>query len=1082
MGVLQIGIKSQELLPPKKHGRDRSSSSTSPLPQEFEIGESFRKTSLERHDEQIEEILNHLDELSLDRIENMDENIEGLGKGRVIIQQNFDNLETKLQETHAQVTKLQRKKLGQNNKIALELAILCHTMVSDSEKMMETFIEGLPRSIEGNVTASKPQTLEEAIKIAQSLMDQVGHMTRKCRNTGPATGSNLLPVTLTCHACGEKGHYANQYRKTTNNNARELPDVFPKDLPGLPPVRQIEFQIDLILGATPVAHVPYRPTPSEMQELSNQLQELADQGFIRPSTSPCGALILFVKKKDEYFIMCIDYRELNKLTVKNRYPLPIVDDLFDQLQVKNWASPTTPTEIRQFLGLASYYRRFIKDFSKNAKSLIELTQKNKKYIWGEDQETAFQLLKRKLYKAPILALPEGNDDFVVYCNASHQVLGAVLMQREKVIAYASRQLKPNEENYTTHDLELGAVKELNMRQCRWLEFLADYDCEIRYLPRKANIMADALSRKERIKPLRARSLVMTIHPKLPSQILKAQTKAIKEENIKAENLRGMDKTFEICPDETRCIKNRSWLPLFGNLRDLIMRESHKSKYSIHPGSDKMYHDLKKLYWWPNMKAIIAEYVGKCLTCSRVKAECQKPSGLLVQPVIPTWKWEKITMDFVTKPPKTLSRHDIIWVIVDRFIMASLADKAILSGAENRPPMLEKDMYDSWTSRMEMYMLNRQHGRIILESVEHGLLLWPSVTEEGVTRLKKYSELSAAEAIQADYDVKATNIILQGLPLEIYALERECKLYDAFDKFVYQKRETLHDFYLRFSLLLNEMNMYNMKLEQFQVNTKFLNTLPPEWSKFVTDVKLFVLQGSSSSNLSISYPTNETSSPVNHNAYMASAPQIDYAPSAHHQSEFSSPETGLMVPVFQKGDDPIDAINHMMSFLTSVVTSRYPTTNNQLRTSSNPRQQATINDGRVTIQPIQGRQNQMSAGSSRPFTSTSGGTSRRLISVKEYQEKDKNRIKTRQTGEAWRCQEKFKAVAVERGRKTEENKKRMAENAYTYQKLLNVKEKKKIKGPKVKFLQSSNHKDQMCQLLILVQPGTIYAIVINTLGD
>nr|GFA98407.1 hypothetical protein [Tanacetum cinerariifolium] len=323
-------------------------------------------------------------------------------------------------------------------------------------------------------------------------------------------------------------------------------------------------------------------------------------------------------------------------------------------------------------------------------------------------------------------------------------------------------------------------------------------------------------------------------------------------------------------------------------------------------------------------------------------------------------------------------------------MASLADKAIFSGAKNRPPMLEKDMYDSWRSRMEMYMLNRQHGRIILESVEHGPLLWPSVTEEGVTRLKKYSKLSAAEAIQADCDVKATNIILQALSLEIYALvsthkvakdlwewiqmlmqgtsltkqERECKLYDAFDKFVYQKGETLRDFYLRFSLLLNEMNMYNMKLEQFQVNMKFLNTLPLEWSKFVTDVKLvrdfhttnvdqlhaylgqheyhaneqqastyqsspyttsyhtpqFVSQGSSSSNLLISYHMNKTSSTVNHNAYMASAPQIDYALSAHHQSEFSSPETGLVVPVFQKGDDPIDAINHMMSFSTSVVTS------------------------------------------------------------------------------------------------------------------------------------------------------------------
>ncbi|GJW64258.1 hypothetical protein Tco_0116142 [Tanacetum coccineum] len=196
-------------------------------------------------------------------------------------------------------------------------------------------------------------------------------------------------------------------------------------------------------------------------------------------------------------------------------------------------------------------------------------------------------------------------------------------------------------------------------------------------------------------------------------------------------------------------------------------------------------------------------------------------------------------------------------------MTTLADKAILSGADNRPPMLEKDMYDSWKSRMELYMMNRQHGRMILESVENGLFIWPTIKENRVTRPKKYSELSATEAIQADCDVKATNIILQGLPPEVYALvsnhriakelweriqllmqgtsltkqERECKLYDEFDKFAYKKGETLRDFYLRFSLLLNDMNIYNVKLEQFQVNTKFLNTLPPEWSKFVTDVKL-----------------------------------------------------------------------------------------------------------------------------------------------------------------------------------------------------------------------------------------------------
>ncbi|GKD42131.1 putative reverse transcriptase domain-containing protein [Tanacetum coccineum] len=222
--------------------------------------------------------------------------------------------------------------------------------------------------------------------------------------------------------------------------------------------------------------------------------------------------------------------------------------------IKNWASPPTPIEIHQFLGLAS-----------------------------EDQESAFQLLKQKLCEAPILALPEGNDDFVVYCDASHQCLGVVLILQ--------------------HILD---QKELNMRQRRWLELLADYDCEIRYHLGKENVVADALSQKERIKPLRVRSLVMTIHLILPSQNFKVQTKALKEENIKAENLQGMDKAFKIRLDGIRCIKNQSWLPLFVNLRDLIMHESHKSKYSIHLGSDKMYQDLKKLYWWPNMKAIIAE--------------------------------------------------------------------------------------------------------------------------------------------------------------------------------------------------------------------------------------------------------------------------------------------------------------------------------------------------------------------------------------------------------------------------------------------------------------------------------------------
>ncbi|GKA91206.1 putative reverse transcriptase domain-containing protein [Tanacetum coccineum] len=409
--------------------------------------------------------------------------------------------------------------------------------------------------------------------------------------------------------------------------------------------------------------------------------------------------ILELLKKEELYAM---FSKCDFLLSKVHFLGYVIDsegihvDLAKIESIKDWASSKTPTEIHQFLCLAGYYRRFIEGFSKIAKPMTKLTQKNVKFDWSEKAEAAFQLLKQKLCSAPILALPEGSENFVVYCDASRKGLGAVLMQREKVIAYASRQLKIHEKNYTTHDLELGAVvfalkmwrhylygtkcvvftdhkslqhildqKELNMRQRRWLELLSDYDCEIRYHPGKANVVADALSQKERNKPLRVRALVMTIDLDLPKSILNAQVEARKEENYGTEDSYGMIKNLESRTDGTLCLRNRSWIPCFGDLRTLIMHESHKSKYSIHPGSDKMYQDLKKLYWWPNMKAEIATYVGKCLTYARVKAECQKPSRFLVQPVIPVWKWENITIDFVTKLPKTSSGQNAIWVIVDR---------------------------------------------------------------------------------------------------------------------------------------------------------------------------------------------------------------------------------------------------------------------------------------------------------------------------------------------------------------------------------------------------------------------------------
>ncbi|GJR97939.1 putative reverse transcriptase domain-containing protein [Tanacetum coccineum] len=562
---------------------------------------------------------------------------------------------------------------------------------------------------------------------------------------------------------------------------REFSKVFPEDLPRLLPARQ-----------------PRRRS------------EPTQPGWVQP---------------------CIDYRELNKLTVKNRYPLPRIDNLFDQLQgsrvyskidlrsgyhqLRVHEEDISKTTFRTHYGYYEFqvmpfgltnapavfmdlmnrvckpyldrfmlvliddifiYSKSIKEHEGHLKLILNLLKKQELYAkfskcefwlskvqflghmidsegihvdpakieaikdWAlpktptkicqflEKAEAAFQLLKQKLCSAQILALLEGSENFMVYCDASYKGLGAALMQREKVIAYASRQLKVHEKNYTTHDLELGAVvfalkmwrhylygtkcvvftdhkslqhildqKELNMRQRRWLELLSDYDCEIRYHPGKANVVADALSRKERSKPLRVRALVMTIGLNLPKQILSAQSEARKEENFINEDLRGMINKLEPRADGTLCLNNRSWIPCLGDLRALIMHESHKSKYSIHPGSDKMYQDLKKLYWWPNMKAEIATYVSKCLTCAKVKIEYQKPSGLLVQPEIPQWKWENITMDFVTKLPRTAAGQDTIWVIVDR-----------LTKSAHFLPMREDDTLEKLT-RQYLKEVVSKHG-------------------------------------------------------------------------------------------------------------------------------------------------------------------------------------------------------------------------------------------------------------------------------------------------------------------------------------------------------------------------------------
>ncbi|GJV02624.1 retrovirus-related pol polyprotein from transposon TNT 1-94 [Tanacetum coccineum] len=878
-------------------------------------------------------------------------------------------------------------------------------------------------------------------------------------------------------------------RKETDSGrtiVRDFPEVFfPEDCPGLPPARPWN-SIDLVPGAAPY---------------------------------------LFEYRSEDLDTTILEY--------ETRPP----EDGMSNVDAEGTISRTRPLIVEAYIvdpGQDRVYQVIVHLQRTNEDPPI--FKKEIKFDWGEKEENAFQLIKQKLCSAPILALLEVSEDFVVYNDASHKGLGVVLMQREKVIAYASRQLKVYEKNYTTHDLELGSVvfalklwshylygtrctvftdhkslqhildqKELNMRQRRWLELLSDYDCDIRYHPGEANVVAYALSHKERIEPLRVQALVMTIGLDLPKRILEAQIEAQKLENLvnkdvaelvtllwrlKIRNYARIPPVEIFYPsqfgkDVLRHEKAILVAQYEGRHRHVSLGTDISMSTAYHPETDgqsertiQTLEDMLRACvidfgkgWVKHLP--LAEFSYNNSYHASIKAA---PYEALIDkrvtPIGSESRWNsKLETEFMLKVYPGKESYVRLAGQATRGTVGPFKVLAKVGKVAYRLELPQELSRVHHTFHSPVEIMEREDNTIEAEPDTLVNVSWP----------KKYSELSATEALQADCDIKATNIILQGLPPEVYALvsnhkvakelweriqllmqgtsltkqERECKLYDEFDKFAYKKGESLREFYLRFSLLLNDMNIYNMKLEQFQVNTKFLNTLPPEWSKFVTDVKLvrdlhttnidqlhaylgqhefhanevrlmhernsdplalvathqmtqspyqthqnshqntqFQPQVSSyqspqygspyqsqqysthqsSTPLSITYPSNDYQSSIHHNIYSPSSsiPQLEYPPSVDQQSEFSQQESGLIVPVFQKGDDPIDAINHMMSFLTAVVTSRYPTTNNQLRNSSNPRQQATINNGRVTLQPIQGRQTSVAAGTSRTYTPGASG--------------------------------------------------------------------------------------------------------------
>ncbi|GJV39805.1 putative reverse transcriptase domain-containing protein, partial [Tanacetum coccineum] len=542
---------------------------------------------------------------------------------------------------------------------------------------------------------------------------------------------------------------------------RDFPTVFPDDLSGLPPIREIEFRIDLIPGALPVVKLPYRLAPSEMLELSNQLKELQEKGFIRPSHSPWGAPVLFIQKKEGHVLLLQDRSSFEISSVEEEEHEVHLNTILDLLKKEKLYSKFSKCEFWlqevQFLGHVVNRDGIHVDPSKVesiAKPLTLLTQKNKDYVWDDKQEEAFRILKEKLCNAPVLALPDGPNDFVVYCDASNQGFGCVLMQRGKMIAYVSRQLKIHEKNYTTHDLELGTVV---FALKTWIHYLYG-----------------------------AKSVIYT-------------------------DYKSLQYLFD---QEELNMRQRRWIELpVGGVRKLIMDEAHTSRYSVHPGADKMYYDLRDLYWWPGMKREISEYVSKCLTCSKIKAEHQKPSGLHQQPEIPEWKWEKITMKLVTKLPKRSSGYDAIWALGTK-LNTSTAYHPETDGQSERPIQTLDDMLracvmdfgGSWDTHLPLveFSYNNSYHKsikctpfealyrrkcrspVIWAEVGESQLIGPEIVQETTKKIMQIKErLKAARSHQKSYadkrrkplEFKVWDKVLLKVDDKLYFVEEPIEIVD-----------------------------------------------------------------------------------------------------------------------------------------------------------------------------------------------------------------------------------------------------------------------------------------------------------------